>query len=193
MTRKFLFSICAVILGPAGADIQALVGLGIILTFLQLQTVFWPYDAPLLNRCETAGLLVRFLTLLFGLGLDSKNVSGSAKSAFGTLIVLLNSAFLIFAVFSIVRAAHAIKRDGFLVAFGLASGKTDSKVNEEDGANQGAGKVKSAVPQMHHVYGDNGENDNVVFASERQLSIDTMESSSANPIFVAEKGTPIHV
>ena len=61
--RKVAFASAAVLLQPVGVDLQANLGVIVVVASLALQLYFRPYINPKLDKLEAAGLTAAFLTL----------------------------------------------------------------------------------------------------------------------------------
>lgn len=132
MVRKLLFSVCAVLLAPLGADLQAYAGLAVLMIFIQLQSSYQPYRDLLMNRIEQGGLMARFTTILLGLALDSGNSSIAAVTFFGAMIVTVNSIFLIVGVRVLLTASAKARSHGLMAVMGMAEGGGSVRIRNDE-------------------------------------------------------------
>ena len=186
MVRKFLFSICAVIIGPLGSDLQAYCGLAVLMAFLQLQNSLTPYDSEKMNLAETVGLITQIVTLLLGLSLNSKNASTTAVNVFGSFIILINVSYILYTMYVFYRAIKSIREMGLMTALGVKS------LGAEGGSFRSLkhSLSKSAIPQVEDVFSDKSQSRGT-FDSDHIVSMDINTESpsftTVNPVYFHEQ------
>jgi hypothetical protein len=187
IARKFCFSVVSVLLISVGGMIQGLIGLGVLVTFLQAQNSYRPYESPKMNFAEEFGLLTRITTLLFGLGIGTQTVTYDAIYAFGTMIVIINAVFILYCLYHIFWAVRVIQDRGLLAAMGLNSSKRNGswKLSDEQLASKrtlsnSVYESKHSVSRVEDVYRDSDVMaENPVF--EREFSDNAKLAFAVHP------------
>ncbi|CAD7697135.1 unnamed protein product [Ostreobium quekettii] len=90
LLRKGLIGAIVVFGHEAGANLQGVMGLGIILLALVAQTVGRPYKHKTHNLLEGASLLVTILTFYSGIVFNDSNTSQGAEVLLTTIVLLAN-------------------------------------------------------------------------------------------------------
>ena len=125
--RKVLFAGAAVLMRPAGVDLQANTGVLIIVSSFGLQLLKRPFADPKLDTLEAIALYTQFATLFTGLYLFSPNTSEVGRQLLTALIFAVNGVFL-------VHSAHQLYQSS-----GASGGNALSRFTSSGGGAAGKG------------------------------------------------------
>ena len=114
MGKKVAFAVSAVYLQPVGVDIQANMGVVIVVVALALHLKIKPFISDSLDNLESASLLTQFITLSVGMFCFSDNSTYSAKILLTIVIFVANGLFVIFAARLIAKSARVKSKMGSL-------------------------------------------------------------------------------
>jgi hypothetical protein len=108
--RKSIFTVGAVLFAPAGVMMQTWAALVLLLVYVVIFSLTQPYEESYLNHLERAALSINVVTLLFGIGLFTNDVSDQSSLSLAMvitfLILLLNVSFMIYVVYTLVQRSH---------------------------------------------------------------------------------------
>lgn len=158
--RKVAFAFVSVVLRPIGVDVQATTGLFVLVVCLALQERYAPYEDDLVNKVESLALYTAFGTLLCGVYLYSDNLSLAFKQFFSFLIIGLNVALLIFALYAMKSNVRKIVSMGWS-AIAKRFSRNSSRKNSSQSIDKGTAQKRTV-------------------SSETSIELVTLQS--ANPI-----------